>query len=383
VAKDVMEFLEQIGYIAVNREDKKSVNAALRSVQRFLKNLGYKRGKKKESSYRLKEEHIRERDAYVLQMIRANLAVTRRIVYMDESYIHKNYQRHDDSPFDPNDEQDLEMKEQHKGKHYCFIAAIIDADNAKSALPDELKPAYQKAHLMLDTLDIFEGRKKQTADYHGMFDTSYFVNWMKKLLDALKHRGVENAIIVMDNSKYHCSLPGGTPKGMWKKTRLQKACEEYGISYGASDTKAMLWSSLKEYIRANVQPIVRKMAEEAGHEVLFSPPHHSDLQPIELVWAIVKGEVGRQYTPDTSFGQVLERLKHSFYNLESCTVQGCINKANKHLDCLWEHIHQIDQLEEEEDGQFNEDDAEDTADEENRESEEDSEEENDSELAMH
>ena len=60
--------------------------------------------------YRLKVENIRKRDAYVQRMTETNNDVSRRIVYMDESYIHKNNHRHDDSIFDPNDEQDLETK---------------------------------------------------------------------------------------------------------------------------------------------------------------------------------------------------------------------------------------------------------------------------------
>ena len=45
---------------------------------------------------------------------------------MVERYIYKNYQRHDDSLFELNDEQDLEVKAMHKGRMFCFIAVIID-----------------------------------------------------------------------------------------------------------------------------------------------------------------------------------------------------------------------------------------------------------------
>ena len=113
--------------------------------------------------YRLKVENIRKRDAYVQRMTETNNDVSRRIVYMDESYIHKNYHRHDDSIFDPNDEQDLETKAQHKGKRYCFIAAIIDDDRRPEvmAIPEEIRLAIYKAGLMHKTLDIFEGGKKK------------------------------------------------------------------------------------------------------------------------------------------------------------------------------------------------------------------------------
>ena len=58
------------------------------------------------------------------------------------------------------------------------------------------------------------------------------------------------------------------------------------------------------------------MAKSEGHEVIFSPPNYSDLQPIEIVWENIKGEVGRKYTTQTTFKDVLVRLKESFPNLE-------------------------------------------------------------------
>ena len=41
---------------------------------------------------------------------------------------------------------------------------------------------------MHNTLDIFKGKKKQTKEYHGMFNHAYFVGWMRKLLDAKRNR---------------------------------------------------------------------------------------------------------------------------------------------------------------------------------------------------
>ncbi|TYZ69055.1 hypothetical protein PybrP1_011747 [[Pythium] brassicae (nom. inval.)] len=62
------------------------------------------------------------------------------------------------------------------------------------------------------------------------------------------------------------------------------------------------------------------MARTAGHEVLFASPHHSDLQPIELVWEIVKGEVSRQYTTDTTIADVKHRLGQAFDRLSDGEV---------------------------------------------------------------
>ena len=176
------------------------------------------------------------------------------------------------SCFDPNDEQDMETKAQHKGKRYCFIAAIIDDNQSPAvmAIPDNLRPDADKAGFMHETLDIFEGGKKQTADYHGMFDSAYFIKWMEKLLQALAHQNVEKALIVMDNAKYHKSLPNGTPKGSWRKQQLVDYCVEHGIAISPADLKSVIWDRLKKHIEANVQPVIVAMAEAAGHQVVWS-----------------------------------------------------------------------------------------------------------------
>ena len=355
VAKDVMDFLHGCGFITVDRTNKKDVNAALRSVQRFITRLGYQRGKKKGmKNYKLRAENIEKRDQYVQFMTNVNKDDARRIVYMDESYIHKNYQRHDDSLFDPNDEQDLEVKAMHKGRRYCFVAAIIDEDKSMQNVPDEERPFISKPHLMLETYDVFEGGKKQTVDYHGMFDNNYFVKWMQKLLDTLSDMNIQNSVIVMDNAKYHKSLPEGTPKSSWKKQNLIHFCLSKNIVVNPGDLKSVIWLRVKEWVRQNVKPIIVNMAEAAGHTVVWSPPHHSDLQPIELVWANVKGKVGRQYTTETTFQDVKQRLDQAFWELESKTVAGCIRKANMHLEDLLRHILAVEQLDEDSDNDFDE-----------------------------
>lgn len=97
-------------------------------------------------SYGLKEHVEMIRDKYIHKMTTEK---GKRKVYMDEIYIHKNYCRHNDSLYDPNDEQDLTTVAIHKEQQYCFIAAIV---NANPCIPEELQTPKQKAGLLEDTL---------------------------------------------------------------------------------------------------------------------------------------------------------------------------------------------------------------------------------------
>ncbi len=74
---------------------------------------------------------------------------------------------------------------------------------------------------------------------------------------------------------------------------------------------------MKEHITSTVHPTMVALANAAGHRVLFTPPHHSDLQPIEMLWAIVKGQMGRKYSYKTSFKAMQNNLKEAFAFMQS------------------------------------------------------------------
>lgn len=61
-----------------------------------------------------------------------------------------------------------------------------------------IKFKKDKANLLKDTLYTFEG-DKQIKDYHGIFNSSYWIMWMKKLLKYLKTERISNGIIVLVN----------------------------------------------------------------------------------------------------------------------------------------------------------------------------------------
>ncbi|KAF0702437.1 hypothetical protein AaE_015926 [Aphanomyces astaci] len=199
----------------------------------------------------------------------------RTVVYLDESFINQHYNKNDISLYD---DLDVQVKAIHKGRRFRFIAAIVDGGPFESFVV-----CYEK---------FFGG--KQTKDYHGMVDHKYFVARFGRLLDDLADRGISNTIIVMDNAKYHKCIPDATPRFSWRKADLMVACDALGIEHTPGELKASIWSKLQPYT-ASVVPVVVEMASAAGHEVVYSAPHHSNLQPIELLWAIVKEDVGRQY----------------------------------------------------------------------------------------
>ncbi|RHY54856.1 hypothetical protein DYB28_008742 [Aphanomyces astaci] len=337
-AVDVVVFLREICVLDFDLEDKKVYSLHLRSVQRFLKYQGYERGNKKGlSSYHLSKKNTVARDLYVQRMHpHVGSASRPTIVYTDESFIHHHYKCHNQSLYDPSDVLDVAPKEKHKGRRYCFIAAILDSPTMDSRVM---------------ALDIFTGGTtlaNEPKDYHGMFNHAYYVGWFQRLLDELDEIRVSNALIVMGNAKYHKGRPSNTPQSRHRKEVLIAACKAYGIPVTGTEFKSLLWEKLAAYIETNVLSVVMTMASERGHTVVYTPPHHSDLQPIEMIWALVKGDVGRQYTDMTKFPEVKTRLVAAFAKLTPHAIKGCVKVAEGSLHMLHEHLQRIDRLESDE-----------------------------------
>lgn len=79
-----------LSVISVDMNDHKECGTFLRSKQRFLQRKGYKRGENSHQSYQLSSDHVIKRDYCVCEM-EAVLERQERVVYVDESCIHKNY----------------------------------------------------------------------------------------------------------------------------------------------------------------------------------------------------------------------------------------------------------------------------------------------------
>ena len=76
-----------------------------------------------------------------------------------------------------------------------------------------------------------------------------------------------------------------------------------------------------------------ELAEKQGHTVAFTPPHYSDLQPIELIWWLIKGNIGRQHTTESTLAIVLQQLEAEFIKLYADRppiqrmISKCVEKA--------------------------------------------------------
>ena len=313
-AHEVLQFMEMRNIVSMHRDDEgnisqKDMKSALRTTQRWLSSKGFKRGAKS-GSIGLKPHIVAWRNSY-LRKVLSNRSLPESVryqeVYLDESYIHLHYCRYENSLYDPNDEQDEQIRKPNKGKRICFLSAI------------KYQCGSHRSGLVENSVWYFvpSAAKNQVGDYHKALNGSNFLTWFKnKLLPNLSRP----SMIILDNAAYHKCLP----EEFQNISKLRKAdillklrSTDTVVPEGITAIEAR--QLLKNWIQGNIKPEIETIAEAEGHCVLFTPPYHSDLQPIELLWAFIKGNIGRSYTVGTTLHDVETKLEEQFRLLRSET----------------------------------------------------------------
>lgn len=327
--RQVMEFLVDEGHLEVPRAvpvsgagasaDRKALAAAQRATNRWLARRGYSRGQRG-GSVAVKDEHAAWLAEYY-DTIMSNRAKPPheqlREVYTDESFVHHHYQRGEHSVHDPNDALDRGYSRPRKGRRLCICHAIqgpdprVRSDRRRFGRGELAGPVRGDGVLWVFCPNRKDPRSRDhEGDYHKAFNASNYMHWFDKLLAALK----QPSLIILDNAKYHLARERPDVRRMTKaecQQFLRDRGEEIAAS-GPSSHVPSLKRRIREWISANVPLEVVRRAEAAGHAVARTPPRLSSVQPIELFWAQVKGEVGRAYHRGTTLDMVEQRLVAAF-----------------------------------------------------------------------
>ncbi|XP_050665072.1 uncharacterized protein LOC126965483 [Leptidea sinapis] len=130
------------------------------------------------------------------------------------------------------------------------------------------------------------------------------VNFNKWLREKLIPNLPPQSIVVMDNASYHTVQVDKAPTMSSTKSEMQSWITSKGLSYLPTMLKAQLYEIIKEHKQLPVYE-ADVMLEENGHKVLRLPPYHCDLNPIELIWSVLKRRVAEK-----NVGQEANKIVH-------------------------------------------------------------------------
>ncbi|XP_077293797.1 uncharacterized protein LOC143916528 [Arctopsyche grandis] len=130
--------------------------------------------------------------------------------------------------------------------------------------------------------------KIKTGDYHNNMNAINYQKWIKeKLVPNLQPQSV----IVIDNASYHNVTSEPMPTSNSRKADMLAWLRKFNIPYPEKCTKPVLYEIIKNNKQNHQEFVLDKILEAHGHNVLRLPPYHPELNPIELLWGIIKGKV--------------------------------------------------------------------------------------------
>ena len=150
-------FFIQKGLISIPQDEtgkylKTPFDSAYRATLRWLSEFGgYKRGKRNNIVPRadqVAKRHYFLREFFKNRQLPAEDRL--REVYTDESYIHEHYSRHEDSLWDPNDEQDVQVgKGIHRKEHIDWSRTSGKREGAQNSIHPTLPQRFSANRISL------------------------------------------------------------------------------------------------------------------------------------------------------------------------------------------------------------------------------------------
>jgi hypothetical protein len=279
-----------------------------------------------------------------------NHVPTRAEVFLDESYCHLHHNRN--NTWLPH--QGVVLTQGHGPLVVIFCAIVVMRNGNTNRLIGEIVP---NSLLIWDpSIKPPSGRGRRRAnadawgelpdairhanivaddiDYHGNFTAEIFEDLFERLCQTVGEQ-YGTAYIHMDGARYHKRRVEQVPTSSARKSVLADWLMEKNIPIPEQANKAQLYELVK-HNKSQVPFACVETAKKYGHTLLYTPPYHCELQPIEGVWAVAKNEVAKS-APHSDLLSIRNKLLYSFKEkVTSNTILGLwrrsLNVAKEYRD---------------------------------------------------
>lgn len=178
---------------------------------------------------------------------------------------------------------------------------------------------------------LYSFKSKKTGDFHEEMNFEHFSKWFTDYL--LKNLSMPSTI-VMDNAPYHSVILDKAPTMATRKEDIINWLQRHNVTTSDSLRKAELLELVSTLKPMFPKYAIDDLAEKHGHKVLRLPPYHCHFNPIELIWAQVKGFVARNNKHFTSTD--MERLiLEGVSNVTIDNWRNAVTHTKKIIDDAW------------------------------------------------
>lgn len=251
-------------------KEKINLQGSESSLRRILKELGF-RWRKVQNNRKLliEKSDIREKRISYLRSLKHYRSQNRPIIYLDESYILSTHVSSKTWSDGSNNGMHVPIS---KGERLV----IIHAGGEKGFVPNAFTCWKASSH---------------SGDYHDNVNVDMFMKWItEKVLPNLEPR----TVLVIDNAPYHNAQLEKPPTSKSKKQIMKDWLIKHNIPFGEDMFVPELYKLVQVHKHNFTLYVLDETVRKEGHDILRLPPYHPDLNPIELIWAEVKGFVAKR-----------------------------------------------------------------------------------------
>ena len=242
------------------------------TLWRNLKSMGFQHCKRSgNKTIHERQNVVARRLSYLREIKEFRRQGLPAIVFLDETWLNQHHQQ---QRAWRDDVEEVEFPKAPSGKGKRLI--LLHAAGSTGWVPN--------AEL------LFVGQNN-SCDYHDEMNALHFEEWWsEKFLPNLP----AGCVTVMDNAPYHTRVTedSRSPTTATRKADVQEWLTARAIAWKAEMLKAELYTIIKAY-KPPKKYVVDELATAQGFTVCHLPVAHCEVNPIELIWAQVKGEVGK------------------------------------------------------------------------------------------
>ena len=318
----IYKYLHENGHSGVTRSN----------IQKIMNIIGYKYKKMGvRSADKTKAPVIKKREEYFKRLYEnRNSDNSNRLeeVYQDESFIiDRNIMRYS---WVKDENNNVEMHWYKKYHQICICAAInqngwvgVNYNSLQKDLLDSENCGVFKSGGIL----YFRVKNPEEKEVHLSFNKELFLTYFQnQLIPSLS----KPSLIILDQCTYHtpASIEDFNPK-IASKANLIEYLLERNIESGNNTKKEL--RNLAISVGSRRISYLENSLNKTPHSLLFLPPYHPELNPIEICWGILKKPILNTSTMIDPDRICREQLPRRFSLIDSTTVRHVYDRLEKVL----------------------------------------------------
>lgn len=172
-----------------------------------------------------------------------------------------------------------------------------------------------------------------TGDYHGQMNYDNFSKWVTdKVIPNLP----ANSVVIMDNAPYHSKIENKVPSRYDTKKTMVEWLTKANIPAVLEMRKPVLYELIEKNKPTKVDYKIDRIFAQYGHEVVRLPPYNCELNPIELIWAIMKRFVRENNVGDLRIQRLLQLSEEAIKHVTNEDWKKCCDHIKKLENEYWE-----------------------------------------------